>query len=258
MSFVISLEEYKKEPGITEAQIPDCIAKISRNSIPKGITSVVIPKSVTEIETDAFSNSEDLLSITVDPDNPAYCDIDGVLYSKDKTLLVHYPHGRNDTEFIIPNYVTKIGVNAFENCKNLSSIMLSDHLKTIGYGAFRACGLTAIDFPNSLKLISRLAFSLCTDLTSVVIPSGVTLIEPMAFKGCENLKFVSIPRSVSVIYQMSFSACYSLTSVVIPDSVTEIADNAFYDCDCLTIVTTKGSYADEYAQRKGFGVSYDL
>lgn len=201
----------------------------------------MIPKSVADIDTYAFSENEDLLSITVDtvdPDNPAYCDIDSVLYSKDKTVPVHYSHGRKDAEFVIANHVMEIGAAAFENCKNLSSVVLPDNLTTIGYCAFQACGLTDIDFPNSLASIGRFAFAHCDGLTSVFIPNGVTEFWPRAFVSCENLKFVSIPHSLTTIYSTAFGDCFSLTSVAIPDSVTEIADDAFENCNYLTIVTT--------------------
>lgn len=256
MGFVITMEKYLKEPGVTEVKIPDYVTKIFGHAIPDGITSVVMPKGVTEIESDAFKLAKDLLSITVDPDNPVYCDIDGVLYSKDKTVLVCYPRGRQDTEFVIPDTVTEIGNRAFCECESLTSVILPKHVTTIGDTAFAGSGLTSIDFPDSLKEISRLAFAECNGLTSVVIPDGVTDVYVTAFGWCMNLKSVRIPRSMTYLDYLIFGDCSSLTSVEIPDSVTKIDDNAFRGCKRLTILTTPGSYADSYAQKNGIRVAY--
>lgn len=255
MSFIISLEKYLEEPGITGVNVPECITKILNEAIPKGVTSVVIPKSVTEIESMAFSDAEDLLSITVDADNPNYCDIDGVLYSKDKTTLLCYPQGRQDTEFVIPDYVTKIGYGAFCGCGNLTSVVFPDHLTEIGIDAFFACGLTSIDLPTNLELISTYAFSCCHALTSVDIPKGVTKILSRTFVGCKNLRSVRIPRSVTQIDKQVFDGCNKLQWVEIPESVVDICDDAFENCKCLKIVTPHGSYAEEFAQTHNIKVS---
>ena len=258
MSFVISLEEYIQDTDDTELRIPDCITKISGHAIPENITSVVIPKSVTDIETNAFDCGEDLLSITVDSDNPVYCDIDGVLYSKDKRMLVRYPCGRKNAEFVIPNHVTEIGERAFVKCNGLRSVTLPDSVTIIGMNAFSLSGLVSIHLPVSIKTIVDGAFWSCHELTSINLPEGLTRISLYAFVDCKKLETVCIPRSITAIHCRTFWNCHSLTSVLIPDSVTEIADDAFLNCEHLTIVTTSGSYADEYAQRNGFGVSYDL
>ena len=258
MDFVVTLEKCLKEPGVTEVKIPDYVTKIFRRAIPDEITSVVIPKSVTEIESDAFELAKELLSITVDPDNPVYCDIDGVLYSKDKTILVCYPRGRQDTELVIPDYVTEIGNKAFYKCESLTSVILPGHVTKIGAAAFGSSGLTSIDFPNNLKSIGVHAFANCNGLTSLVIPEGVTDIQPNTFGSCKNLKSVRIPRSMTYIWYSAFRDCFSLTMIEIPDGVTEIDESLFYDCKRkrLTILTTPGSYADSYAQKKGARVSY--
>lgn len=56
-----------------------------------GFTSIAIPSSVTSIGDYAFDQCHKLASIQVAADNASYCDVDGVLFSKNKSTLVLYP-----------------------------------------------------------------------------------------------------------------------------------------------------------------------
>ena len=179
------------------------------------LTSISIPNSVTSIGYNAFSYCGNLTSVTVDSENPYYCDIDGVLFNKNKTTLIRYPEGKSATSYIIPNSVTSVGYDAFYNCSSLTSVTI----------------------PNSVTSIKWGAFSECRSLTSVTIPNGVTSIEGYAFSECSSLTSVTIPNSVTTIGKQAFKGCRSLTSVTIPNSVTSIGDMAFEDCTGLTSIT---------------------
>ena len=78
--------------------------------------------------------------------------------------------------------ITNIGVNAFYECKNLTSVILPEGLLSIGEAAFVMCvNLTEISLPNSLTTIERGAFNYCNSLTSMYIPANVSSIAPDAF-----------------------------------------------------------------------------
>ena len=146
--------------------------------------------------------------------------------------------------------ITKIGVKAFYNCKNLENITIPDSVTTIGDYAFNNCNsLTSITIPDSVTTIGDNAFYNCRSLTSVTIPDSVTTIGKYAFHGCtgELLINCNIPSASSYEYGEFYGSKF--TSVTIGDSVTSIGGYAFYDCSRLksvTIgdsVTTIGNYA---------------
>ncbi len=58
------------------------------------LKSITIPSSVLKIESTSFGSCTNLMEINVDPSNPNYCSVDGVLYSKDKTELICVPSGK--------------------------------------------------------------------------------------------------------------------------------------------------------------------
>lgn len=128
------------------------------------------------------------------------------------------------------NYVkvTRIGWEAFRNCKELTSVTIPEGVTYIDGRAFDLCdGLKSVTLPSSLKVVGFAAFGKCVGLKSVAIPEGVTSIEMDAFNGCSGLESVVIPNSVTHIGERAFLGCQELTSVTIPAKVTSIGEGAF-------------------------------
>lgn len=122
-------------------------------------------------------------------------------------------------DYVVPEGVTEIGVNAFNDCD----------------------GLTGITFSSSVTEILSNAFENCDGLTSVSIPGNVRVIGDFAFQGCSNLKYVDISDGVTKIGNGAFCFCGKLSSVTIPDSVGKIGAHAFSQLsDTDMIVTYRG------------------
>ncbi len=176
--------------GLTSVMPGSSLTTIGDNAFEgcTGLTSVVIPGSVISIGLDPFARCENLANITVDAGNPDYCSVDGILYSKDKTLLIQCGAGKTGP-VEIPDSVTAIGERAFRYCSGLTSVHIPESVTEIGYCAFEGCaGLTSVDIPGSVKAIGDWAFSGCAGLTSMTIPDSVTKIGYRALSGCTGLK----------------------------------------------------------------------
>ncbi len=254
--------------SLTSVILPDGMATIGRQAFLscRSLVSVTIPNSVTSIGELAFGDCDALSNIIVDESNQYYSsDGNGVLFDKDKTLLIQYPEGNSRTEYIIPDGVTSIGDGAFRDCEKIISVTIPDSVTSVGDRAFYWCvSLTSVILPKSATSIGEATFWGCSSLTSVMIPDGVTNIEMgtfaycgsltsitipnsvrsiglSAFSGCRNLTSITIPDSVRSIGSSAFAYCGSLTSITIPDSVRSIGSSVFYDCDNLTSVTIPDS-----------------
>ena len=99
-----------------------------------GLKSVIFPKSVEKIG--EFFRTSNLERITVDPANQHYCDVDGMLFNKDKTELVYYPEGRTESRYDIPPSVRELNLGAFGYCPfNLKELYIYSIVESIG-GSF--------------------------------------------------------------------------------------------------------------------------
>ncbi len=173
------------------------------------LQSVTIPAGITMIEKYAFGNCKSLQSIVTDSGNENYSSLDGVLFSKDKTELVQYPSGKEDTKYTIPNSVVTIGWYAFGWCSNLQRVTIPDSVTSIGDYAFYGCDtLQRIAIPGSTAEIGEQAFGNCESLRNVTIFDGVTTIKYLAFYDCNNLQSITIPESVTQIGFYAFNPDY--------------------------------------------------
>ena len=168
--------------------IPDGVRNVAIHSFSgsKSLESVAIPASVTEIDSSAFRRSNSLASINVNENNPAYADIDGVLFNKDLTKLIWFPIGKSveeESAYTVPHGVTTIGRRAFSGCF-LDKIALPDIVTDISSAAFHRCSyLKDVRIPVGIKTILHSAFEDCASLPTINIPESVTKIDSSAFKG---------------------------------------------------------------------------
>ena len=100
------------------------------------LTNVTIPDGVTSIGDAAFAGSS--TSINVSRENKNYCSVDGGLYNKQKTTILHPGKIQNGT-FRIPDGVTSIGDYAFDGYRSLTNVTIPDSVTNICYGAFLDC-----------------------------------------------------------------------------------------------------------------------
>lgn len=136
----------------------------------------------------------------------------------------------------IPEDVTVIGKEVFENFKGLKSVGMRNSVSRIGMWAFYMCkNLRRIRMSNNLVSIATGAFAECINLEDLVLPNSVKYIGNKAFAECSSLKKISLPNSIEVIENEAFADCYALESVIIPDSIKSIGKDVFSGCEKLTI-----------------------
>lgn len=121
---VLGEDSFYQKTEMTEIYLPSGIETIEEGAFYRcyALTSITISKTVTQISSGAFFRCSSLQNITVDTDNSTYCDIDGILFTKDKTELVSYPEGKAETQYILPDSVTRINDSAFGYKTNLKTI----------------------------------------------------------------------------------------------------------------------------------------
>lgn len=126
--------------------------------------------------------------------------------------------------------VVAIGDGAFNNCVNLTSVVIPEGVKTIGDSAFEGCkSLASVDLPESLTTVSSYAFFGCDSLKTVTLYPNTTNIEAYAFYDCA-LESIALPKGVATIYEGTFGECAALKNIFIPNTVKTVELGAFAGC----------------------------
>ncbi len=271
---VTSLGDYAFSscPGLSSLPIPASLTNLGQYAFfGCNLTNVTIPAGVTSIGEAAFLYCNFLPAIAVDPANPAYASVAGVLFNKSQTELVEYPDGNLEASYAISNRVTSIGDTAFEDCK-LAGITIPTSVTNIGNDSFYGCSLlTNVTIPNSVTSIGNAAFAQCNGLTAIILPASVTNLGQVPFVDCANMTAITVAAGNSnfssvngVLYSKDGTLLIEfpgglggncvisngvkdigleafeqtlITSVVIPASVTNIEFSGFFNCVNLGSVT---------------------
>lgn len=144
------------------------------------LTELNLPNNIIIIGDYAFSNCENLKSIT------------------------------------ISNSVASIGRGAFIHCKNLTSVNIPDGIKTIKQQTFYKCeNLIKITLPDSVIHIDDGAFTECESLTEINFSKNLQTIGSYAFQWCNSLKSIILPATIKEIGKFAFFPIgKNLTSIV--------------------------------------------
>ena len=265
--------------GLRGVDIPSGVTSIGNIAFYgcSGLLSVVIPESVTSIGSVAFAECGALKDITIYADNipeiPFGC----------------FMNCGSLTRFRIPAGVTSIGTLAFSNCSSLTSMYLPSGVTTIGMSAFDSCSsLKSITIPVRVTKVEISTFYGCDSLTDVfyggteaqwhvvniqsllndplftaaihynyeadpdfIMPKCLTTIENEAFAGCAAHYVVLSPETMTV-GRHAFANCPNLKYIYIHSDTYYIDPNAFDGVTDLTIIGMERTYAQTYAQQKGF------
>jgi hypothetical protein len=221
------------------------------------IKEITLPKNVSIIASDAFSNTSELETILVDSENNQFKSIDGVLLSKDGSILYRFPQKKGGlaVDYVIPASVTSIKKDAFNRVylrnvtfgntailqiseyafaeSGIKNIAIPKSVETIGNHAFyNNQNLDTITFAyeSNLKTIGGYAFYSCTSLGNISLPDGIETIENNAFEDCTNLK-TTLKLAITKIGSAAFKNCGYFIDLFITDTITYIGEDAFVDTD---------------------------
>ena len=142
---------------------------------------------------------------------------------------------------ILPDGMTEIAGNAFENCAALTHVVIPDSVTKIGNWAFANCvSLLEIELPDGITEMEARVFYFCTALERVNLPAGMTSIPYGFLEECSSVTEFEIPDHIVKIETAALKKT-GITSIDIPESVTEIGPHAFFGCEGLTEVTVPES-----------------
>ncbi len=138
---------------------------------------------------------------------------------------------------VMPESVTKINNNAFQNCSALEDIVLPQGIKTIPQNTFNGCSsLRVLDIPDSVNVVGVKAF-MGTALENLTLPTGVTALSSQLCQDCRNLEELTL---------------------LCEGQVVTFASNALKNCGALKRICVPAALVEDYKNDSGWKTYADL
>lgn len=201
---------------------------------------VSIPSATTVIGNFAFAKNSNLTKATLRKNMLTIGD--GAF--KDCSLL---------STISIPTTVTSIGDEAFENCTSIASVTIPTGVTEIKKRTFSNCSsLANVTIKGEVTSIGESAF-LNNAFTAIQLPETLKIIGSSAFKNCGKLEKITLPNNTANIGNAAFLNCSALHLVSVPDSVASVGQNVFFYNDDITVEIRKnsGTVADKLLAQQG-------
>lgn len=225
------------ESGITAIEIPKKVTVIKENTFTdcENLKKITIPSKVTKLGKEAFKGCYGLEEVIIETtkigkkgcgdDLFKNCNISSVSLPSDMKYvpakLFQNAGFADETSITIPANVTEIGAGAFSGARYIEEINFAgDKVSVIGEDAFSGTLIKEIKIPENLKKISARMFKGCVQLDNVVIPEKVTSIDSEAFFGCSWLDHVILPANVKKIATDAIPKNALMTIYAPKDSIT--------------------------------------
>lgn len=194
------------------------------------------------VEPKAFYSCWALQQIEVDENNPNYCDIDGVLYNKDKTRIICRPCD-HDTYLAEKYGHAKYDENGYriepaaedanyeQYVKDVLTFVVPSTVETVGELCFNYANMKNVYLPEGLKAIETLGFFEIPLLENVYSYKTDAQIAESHYVSDAALGevYLSLPEGLEYIGSDAFSYNQAMNYMFIPESVTYIGHHAFWD-----------------------------
>jgi len=230
---IIGLYDYAFQDcaGITSVIIPSTVTSLGAKTFTgcSSLATVYIPNSVTKIVCyvltgngfcyTAFPDCENIKNVTIPPRFQFSEIFPGCYTTIEKVAM--------------PGGEPSICNNAFAGCSGLREVDIASDVTAIGSGAFKNCSsLSSLQFPNGLTTIGGEVISGCSGLTTITIPDSVTSISAGAFGGCANLREICLAPKFQLSQIMSVD-CAGITNVVLSTGYDYIGSGEIANCTGL-------------------------
>lgn len=128
---IIADEAFYQHTDTESIILPESLTTIEGSPFYRcySLSKILIPQNVDTITYNPFYRCSSLTKITVAPGNANYCDEYGVLFDKDKTILIAYPEGNTAETYNVPDSVNEIRDDAFGyRCVNLKTLVIRSNV----------------------------------------------------------------------------------------------------------------------------------
>lgn len=186
------------------------------------------------LDVDCFVDLADLIDMaklktydyyvhTFEVRSPDYVTIDGVVYTQNRKKAVTCDADMEN--LVILDGVEEIIPFAFSGGQKLKTVRLPDSLEKIGMNAFELCRqLHRIDLGEGVTIIPDSCFERCTELKTITLPPQIKEIRREAF-WLSGLEVINLNEGLERVHDNAFvGTC--IESIKIPKTVRDFPKNA--------------------------------
>ena len=267
----IGEQTFQECAALETAELPESLVVLGEQAFCDcaALKSIAIGPLVETIGNMCFNGATALECITVSAANEHYCELDGILYTKDHKQLICCPAALAVGSYTVPEGTETIIQGAFQECAGLTAVTFPSTLRTIENHTFRKTALRTVTIPTGVTTIGSAAFSACPQLTEIrveagsesfrsvggclfsadgkkmlqypagksgssyAVPTGVTELDVQTFFGCVNLESVTLPEGLTSFGTYTFADAPLLKNVTFPDSIETVGSDAFRNTPLL-------------------------
>lgn len=223
------------------------------------LNSISFGKDVKSIDGKSIYSCWWVQNVWIDDANPYYCDLDGVIYTKDLTEVIFYPND-HDKYLRLKNGYAYIDENGEQHSnlvddegnemeelwgttqsydeeylaeynKLIRTYVIPSTVTKIGELAFAYSNITDLYIPEGVKTMESMAVFKNTVLLNVYSYTADSVISDVTYKAIDTMKSVynSLPEGLEYIGSDCFYYTRGVSYVYIPSTVTYIGHHAFWD-----------------------------
>lgn len=204
----IGMRAFLELAELREINLPDTLRFLGRKAFLgcECLEALHLPSSLEAIGEEAFLLCYKLREITVDPRNPYFTAHNGILYTKDRSMLLYAPSGAVGETFEVPSFVRMIGDRAFYCVHDLKKVILPPSVFAIEKSAFEYCyDLLEINLEN-VRFIEDSAFRYCTHINISELNCEElgdhaidSMVKFLSIRGLKSLGEETVPEAVELI-----------------------------------------------------------
>lgn len=243
--------------NLVDVNIPESVTVIEDGAFYECslLTEVVLPANLESLGKSVFMRCDSNTRFVISDSNQNYTTVDGVLFSKDMTRLIHYPCSKADTFYEIPYGVTEICGNAFTAANKLEGVDIPGSVKTIAWGAFcNAKTLKRLEIPSSVTTIEKYAFDGCESITEMILPTSLKY-DSAVFDG-EEKHINLIRRDVLGRRSAGATSSYTAPAQTSSSASSSSSSSTSYSSAASTSSTSSGASTSGFNIRDGLLLSY--
>ena len=211
-------------------QVTNCEETAYNNA--HNLTSISFPKTISYIEGSYLGHLNNLEAIIVDPENPNYTTVDGVLYNKEVTNVLAFPCKRGGV-YRVPATITEFGQNGQIIGKpTLDELIIPATVTKIGNSIFDNYSYSQIKKVTIEDSDKELTIGSGSSSWSIYDGGNEIYISPL-FGQCQ-IQEVYWGRNVKGS-NPPFACNSSLTKVTFGPKVTSVPKFSFYNCYVNTV-----------------------